>query len=168
MKKFNKSLSAQLTNVAKLHRMQAASLLGRIGLYPGQEKILKILAKHSLCTMSMLAELLDVRPPTVTKMVTRLAAQKLVQRDKGLSRITAVRLTKLGEERAKEISRLWDKLDKKTLKNFRRRDEKKLKKLLRKISKNLAKPPRTTITPANDETAFEIEALPASDLKMSA
>lgn len=158
MAKFKNSASSQLATVAKLHRMQASILLARIGLYPGQEKILKTLSKKRAYGMGALAERLEVRPPTVTKMVNRLAAQHLVQRTKnGDGRGMLVRLTKLGAERAKEISRLWRKLDKKTLKGFRRKDQRRLRKVLKKMAKNLGRI-KQPIQHDNDDDVNALEA----------
>lgn len=75
---FEKSVSFRLAYVAKLHRARAAALLAEINLYPGQETVLKALMQQDGQTMGELALALSVRPPTVTKMVTRLGAQGLV------------------------------------------------------------------------------------------
>ena len=51
-----------------------------IGLHAGQDALLKALSETDGQTMGDLAAALGVRPPTVTKMVNRLAAEGYVER----------------------------------------------------------------------------------------
>jgi len=80
---FSKSLSRQISDVARLHRNRAASLLADIGLHAGQEKVLKALVVEDGRTMGDLAGALGVQAPTVTKMITRLASVGLLERRQG-------------------------------------------------------------------------------------
>jgi DNA-binding MarR family transcriptional regulator len=136
---FGKSVSFRLAHVAKLHRARSAQLLGTIGLHPGQESILKALVEEDGRTMGELAVALSVRPPTVTKMVTRLAAQGLVERraSVGDARLARVHLTELGQARAGEIDEVWRRLEKQVLTDFDAKDRKRLRKLLRQVARNL-------------------------------
>ena len=55
-----------------------AMLLGEIGLFPGQEQALQVLAQHDNgMTMGELSRTLHVRPPTASKTIARLTAQGL-------------------------------------------------------------------------------------------
>lgn len=156
MAKYSKTISTKLLQTARLHRTQAASMLGEIGLYPGQETILKLLKKGKALSMTALAKALNVRPPTVTKMVNRLEAQKLVTRvRKKNTRMIKVQLTKLGIERAGEINRIWRKLDKMTLKGFQTKEKRRFGKLLKKMSVNLERLNRGT--PTSEELAQSLE-----------
>eukprot|EP01037_Dinobryon_pediforme_P037064 gene37064-44339_t len=74
---YRKSITYRLAQAAKAHRSRSGAHLARIGLHPGQESVLKALADLDGQTMSQLAQILAVQPPTVTKMITRLAAQGL-------------------------------------------------------------------------------------------
>ncbi len=170
MAKYKDCISTLLPQAARLHRTRAAYALSDIGLYPGQETVLKLLLKKKALSMTALAERLDVKPPTVTKMISRLEAQQLVERwKKTNSRVLKIKLTKLGKERAREIDKIWKRLDKETLKGFGSKDKARIKKLLKAISKTLSKIPSKTLKPANDESDMPaIEALGPSDLKMSA
>jgi len=137
---FEKSVSFRLAYVAKLHRARAAALLAEINLYPGQETVLKALMQQDGQTMGELALALSVRPPTVTKMVTRLGAQGLVERraSDDDARLGRVFLTDAGRARADEIDLIWRKLEKQSLSGLDTKDRKRLRKLLRQVGKNLA------------------------------
>lgn len=77
---YRESLSYQLLHAARLHRTRAGSYLGEIGIHPGQETVLLALVDEDGQTMTALAEALDVKPPTITKMIARMSAQGLVTR----------------------------------------------------------------------------------------
>ena len=139
---FEKSVSYRLAHAAKLHRARAAILLADIHLYPGQETILKALAAKDGQTMGDLAQMLSVRPPTITKMVARLSTQGLVERrgsqEGGDARLGYVHLTPVGYERAQQIDEIWKKLDRQSLSGLDTKERKRLRKLLRQVSKNLS------------------------------
>lgn len=136
---YRKSVVFRLTQVAKANRVRAGSHLNRLGLYPGQEFVLKSLAEEDGQTMSQLALALAVQPPTVTKMVTRLAAHGLVIRQASETdgRLARVLLTEQGRELVKDIDKLWKRLEKEALAGIEDKDRKRLRKLLRVIEKNL-------------------------------
>lgn len=137
---FEKSVSYRLSYVAKLHRARAAALLSEIHLYPGQETILKSLVSRDGQTMGELALALSVRPPTITKMVSRLSAQGLVERrsSDGDGRLGRVFLTQQGRVRTDEIDDIWRKLEKRSLSGLDTKERKRLRKLLRQVGKNLS------------------------------
>lgn len=135
-----KNVSMRLAHVAKLHRARAAALLADIGLYPGQETILKALVDENGRTMGELAAALSVRPPTVTKMVARLGAQGLVERRsaEGDARLARVFLTEAGMARAAALDAIWKELDKQILAGLDSKDAKRLRRLLRTVARNLS------------------------------
>lgn len=150
---FEKSISARLGLAAKLHRARAASLLARIGLYPGQETILKALVELDGRTMGELAAALSVRPPTITKMVSRLGAQGYVERrsSEGDARLGRVFLTEAGTAKTREIDDLWKELERQTVDGLDAKDKKRLRKLLRQVARNLGQ----VNLPAGEESEHE-------------
>jgi DNA-binding MarR family transcriptional regulator len=154
---FGKSVSVRLAHVAKLHRARAASLLGDIGLYPGQETILKALVEEDGRTMGELAAALSVRPPTITKMVSRLGAQGLVDRraSDGDARLARVYLTDEGRLRAESIDAIWKQLDRQSLAGLDGKDRKRLRKLLRAVAVNLSSSTAADHAELDDETPEE-------------
>ncbi len=68
-----KSFSWLLTQAARLHRFHLSEQLADKGLYAGQEQLLRALSPVDTLTVGELAEILQVRAPTVSKSLTRLA-----------------------------------------------------------------------------------------------
>ncbi|MBC01318.1 MAG: MarR family transcriptional regulator [Rhodobacteraceae bacterium] len=136
---FKKSVTFRLAQAAKAHRARAGTHLARIGLHPGQETVLKILADDDGQTMSQLAATLAVQPPTVTKMVTRLSAQGFLKRaaSEADGRLARVFLTEEGRALVATIDTSWKRLEREALVGLDEKDRKKLRKLLRQIEKNL-------------------------------
>src|SRR5918993_1747907 len=135
-----KSVGWALVQAARLHRGRMGDKLGALGLFAGQEQVLQALAAPGLKTMGELAAVLRVRPPTVSKTVSRLAAVGLVERqpEPDDARVVRVRLTADGLAKAAAIERLWDEVERELLDGFDGKDRKRLRKLLRKVAQNLA------------------------------
>lgn len=136
---YKKSVTFRLAQAAKAHRSRAGTHLARIGLHPGQEAVLKVLFDADGQTMSQLAAMLSVQPPTVTKMVTRLSAQGFLRRAASETdgRLARVFLTDEGRALVDTIDRSWKRLEREALVGMEDKDRKKLRKLLRQIEKNL-------------------------------
>jgi DNA-binding MarR family transcriptional regulator len=151
---YRKTITYRLAQAAKAHRARSGAHLGRIGLHPGQETVLKLLADVDGQTMSQLAQALSVQPPTVTKMITRLAAQGLVRRvaSEQDGRLARVQLTDQGRLRIEDIDKAWKRLEKEALAGFDDKDRKRLRKLLREIERNLT---GAVIPPEEDSPAEE-------------
>lgn len=135
-----KSVTYRIAQTAKAHRARSNTHLNRIGLHPGQEVVLKALFEKDGQSMTELARALSVQPPTVTKTITRLAAQNLVERrasptDKRLSRVY---MTDDGRERIGLIDKAWKRLEKEAVAGLEIKDRKRLRKLLRQVEKSLA------------------------------
>lgn len=92
-------------------------------------------------SMGELAAILQVRPPTASKTVSRLSAMGLVarqDRDRD-GRVVRVALTEAGQDRAEAITGLWDEVEDELLAGLDGKDRKRLRKLLRKVGRNLAR-----------------------------
>jgi MarR family transcriptional regulator, organic hydroperoxide resistance regulator len=137
---YRKSVTYRLAQAAKAHRARSGAHLSRIGLHPGQESVLKALADLDGQTMSQLAQMLSVQPPTVTKMITRLAAQGLVRRAASAAdgRLARVHLTDVGRERIEDVDTAWKRLEKEALAGLDDKDRKRIRRLLREIERNLS------------------------------
>jgi len=152
-----KSVTYRIAQTAKAHRARSNTHLNRIGLHPGQEVVLKALYEQDGQSMTELAAALSVQPPTVTKTITRLAAQNLVERrtsdkDKRLSRVF---MTEDGRERVKLIDKSWKRLEKEAIAGLDVKDRKRLRKILRQIEKNLA---ASDATLEPDELDLEVDS----------
>ncbi len=99
-------------SAARAHRRRAAEALAPLGLHPGQELLLSILAKRGSATQVQLARILGVEPPTIAKMVGRLEAAGFAERtpDPRDARAKLVSLTDQGVDAAAHVSTVWTEL----------------------------------------------------------
>ncbi|MEP9357033.1 MarR family transcriptional regulator [Xanthobacter sp. KR7-65] len=135
-----KTIGYRLTHTARLQKALSARLLAALGLFPGQEAVLKMLSEQDGRTMGDLATALRVRPPTASKTIARLTTQGLVERraTDGDGRLVRVFLTDAGRERGASIDGVWDQLEAEMVTGLDSKERKRLRKLLRKVEKNLA------------------------------
>lgn len=134
-----KTVVHRLTQAARATRVRTGSQLTRIGLHAGQDAVLKALAETDGLTMSDLAATLSVQPPTVTKMVSRLAAQGYIERraSTGDGRQAQVFLTEQGKETVAELDKILRRVERQALAGIEEKERKRLRKFLRQIEKNL-------------------------------
>lgn len=134
-----RTVTFRLAQAAHAYRVRAGGLLARVGLHTGQENLLKALAADDGMTMSDLAAVLGVQPPTVTKMIGRLAAQDYVERraSKGDGRQAEVHLTERGHRAIESIDKVWKRIEKTALEGIDDKDRKRLRNLLRLVERNL-------------------------------
>jgi MarR family transcriptional regulator, organic hydroperoxide resistance regulator len=140
MKKwYEDSVGLHLTRAARLHRARAHSMLGEIGIHPGQENVLQVLLEDDGQPMTKLASELKVKPPTVTKMVSRMAAQGLVRRiaSETDARSARVFLTDEGRSRGIELKKRWKRLEQMTMRNVPDKERARLIKLLMAVEASL-------------------------------
>jgi DNA-binding MarR family transcriptional regulator len=72
-----------LVAIAKLTRCLLTLKLAEVGLFNGQDELLLSLEADIPRSVSDLAEALDVRPSTISKMIDRLGEKGLVERGRG-------------------------------------------------------------------------------------
>jgi MarR family transcriptional regulator, organic hydroperoxide resistance regulator len=108
------SINYLFVQVAKAHRARTHELLSELGLHVGQEMILVALTKRGGLTLSELADLLEVQPPTVTKMVQRLESSEIVKREvsKHDNRSSSICLTTKGKNLQTKIEKIWQQVEK--------------------------------------------------------
>ena len=130
-----RDLAGKLIYAARLCRTLRARRLLEHGLYAGQDALLKSLAANDGQSMGSLAASLGVRPPTVTKMVNRMEAQKLVRRQSSGydSRLNLVYITDNGERLLEEVDVAWDEAERLAFANLKEKDVKRLNKILERI-----------------------------------
>lgn len=107
------SLSFLLVQVSKAHRQTVASALERLGLHVGQEMLLKYLAREDGVSQSELAARMEVEPPTVTKMLSRMEGTGLLERrrDPSDARVYRVYLTEQGRAALTAIDQIWQEIE---------------------------------------------------------
>lgn len=140
--KADKNIGRILSLAGRLHRARIGERLQALGLFPGQEQVLEILATHGAMSMGELADRLNVRPPTVSKTIARLSTQKLVKRSPaaaGDGRLVRVEITEPGRELVGQLAGLIEEVEEEMLSDLDGKDKRRLRKLLRKIARALAK-----------------------------
>lgn len=135
----DKTIGHWLQRAARLHRARIAEAVGDLGLFPGQEQTLLLLAQGEARTVGDLAEALKVRPPTVSKTLQRLAAQGLVERKEHGSdaRKSAASLTPEGARCAKGLAGRMEAVERALVDDLDGKDERRLRKLLKRVSRSL-------------------------------
>jgi DNA-binding MarR family transcriptional regulator len=134
-----RTVTHRLAQAAHAYRVRAGGQLARIGLHSGQESLLKALSAEDGMSMSDIAAALGVQPPTITKMISRLAAQDYVERraSSGDGRQAEVFLTERGRRAIAGIDKMWKRIEKAALADIDDKDRKRLRKLLRQVERNL-------------------------------
>jgi len=128
-----------LTLAARRHRARTASLLVELGLFPGQDRVLQSLSENESLTMTAIADELRVKPPTASKMVSRMAAQGLLER-KGKdddARLVVVSITPEGQGRIEQLKKIAKRMEKDSLAGLDDKDIRRLRRLLKKVARNL-------------------------------
>ncbi len=136
-----KSLGWLLTQAARAHRNRLGTRLASLGLVAGQEQVLQALQNSGPVSMGVLAELLRVKPPTVSKTVSRLAGLGLIERlqtREGDNRVIRVALTVDGLEKAKQVDVLWNETEDELLTGFDAKERRRLRKLLRRVIRSFS------------------------------
>ena len=102
-----------LLSITKSTRAFLTLLLAEIDLHPGQDQLLHRLELGTPVTVSALADLLAVRPSTVSKMLDRLVEKDLLERiaHRQDGRRTMVILTPEGLAVKNSVQRIWDRLE---------------------------------------------------------
>jgi len=133
----SKTIGYQLIHVARLHRARTAKLLESLGLFPGQEQVIEALSGREAISMSELAEMLRVRPPTASKTIARLSAAGLIERklSDGDGRVVRVALTAAGRDKASAIAALAIDIEAEATSHLDGKERKRLRKLLRRVEK---------------------------------
>lgn len=149
----NGSLLARLQEVARRGRTHYARHLLKTGLYAGQERIIEALAGVETMTPGALAKTLGVRPPTITKTISRLEEQGFVARAASASdgRQVTVMLTEAGHDVLGAMKKAVAKAEKQALKGLKKKERKQLEKILAKIEDNLTDRDPGARLPKQDE-----------------
>lgn len=130
----------RLQSAARLSRTAlAARLLGH-GFYAGQDQIMLALDDSDGQTPSQLAARLGVRPPTITKTISRLQSQGFLDKraSEADGRQAHIFLTDAGRDAIRAIEKSVRKTEKLALRGLDKKEQKVLSKLLARVEANLS------------------------------
>ncbi|CAA9574080.1 MAG: Transcriptional regulator, MarR family [uncultured Thermomicrobiales bacterium] len=129
-----------LIQVMRGHRGRAAALLGQFGVHVGQEMVLAALWDEDGLSQSALAEQNGVEPPTMTRMIDRMARADLVrrERDTGDARVSRVFLTERGQRLREPVQAAWRTLEREAFFGFTLEERIIIRRLLLQMRANLA------------------------------
>jgi len=133
-------VSDALSAAARMMRTRTASLLAAEGLFAGQDVLLLTLGGEKSLEVGEMAGRLGVRPPTVSKTLTRLTEAGLVSRSSvsGDKRRVAARITAKGRAKLDRIAEIRTRVEREMLSGFDPKDERRLRKLLRRAIRTIS------------------------------
>ncbi|HMQ57932.1 MAG TPA: MarR family transcriptional regulator [Rhizobiaceae bacterium] len=133
----------RLQNAARAARTTLAVELLDTGLYAGQDALMRALDAEDGLTLGQIAERLGVKPPTITKTVSRLQAQGFVEKrgSETDQRQSHVFLTDNGKGVIRMLEKSVRKAEKKAVKGWKKKERKALLRLLAKLEENLSGKP---------------------------
>ncbi len=150
----DKHLGFLLIKAARSYKNKLSAKLTIHNLVAGQEVVLQRLSAHGPLSIGQLADFLCVRPPTVSKTITRLEASGLIERLPSTqqdNRIVRVTLTELGRQKAQLLEIISQEAEDALLSSFNKKEQKRFRKFLRRTLKTLASPEDTSQPINHDE-----------------
>lgn len=114
------SMNEILMQLMHGHFLRAHSYFEKIGLHPGQTKLLLMLRKLNGLSQREICDELNVKPSTIAVMIKRMEKTELIERknDEHDQRISRVFITDKGMEICKTLEDINSEIEKECLKNF--------------------------------------------------
>jgi DNA-binding MarR family transcriptional regulator len=133
------SINDILLKVGHAHFLKIYSYVEKIGIHPGQGKVLLILRDLNGINQREICKKLNVKPSTVTVMIKRMEKNNYIERksDECDQRITRIFITQKGLEVCKLLDEAHKNIEKDCFKNFTDEEIVLTKKLLTKVKDNL-------------------------------
>ncbi|KRN29068.1 hypothetical protein IV38_GL001284 [Lactobacillus selangorensis] len=128
-----------VVRLVETHSSYIKNELSKLGIYRGQDMILKSLSKNDNQSQKKLSAELCLNHSTITISVGRMENRGLVtlsksQKDK---RVTLVGLTDQGREMAKQVDKIWGQAEQQMQVNLTKTDLSEFKRISNVITKNL-------------------------------
>lgn len=135
------SLYFLLNSTIRLYYLRTHELLEKVGLYPGQPRVLHALWVTDGLSQKQIGKELNIKPSTVTVMINRMEKAGLVKRvqDKNDLRVSKIHLEQKGIDLKDEIKEIGRIVSEETFKGFSEQEKEIMATFLNRISKNLEK-----------------------------
>lgn len=133
------SLQGVFMEVVRLHFVRMTSLMESKGIHHGQQHVLTILKHKDGCSQKQIAEILRVKPATMTVMIQRMEKNGLVikKQDENDQRVWRIFITNKGREDCKIANEMREKLFDESFSNFTDEEKILFRRLLLQIRSNL-------------------------------
>lgn len=144
------TLNSLLMQIIRYHHSRAFTVLAKKGLHRGQAPVLVLLWKKNGCTQNEIAEILHIKPATVSDCLQRLEKVELIYRKNDTKdlRISRVFLTDKGKQIQSDAEKILAELEKDCFQNFTPDEKILLRRFLIQIRDNLSK----VVGESNEET----------------
>ena len=128
-----------LAKISHLHYSRHVQRFEAHGLFRGQTFVLRVLWQQEGLTQARLAERLDIKPATATKMLQRMEKAGFIERkpDSSDQRLSRVYLTEKGRTFQIEIENLFKEMNAEVIDGLSPDEQELLRHLLLKVRKNL-------------------------------
>lgn len=131
-------IAFEITQVARQFRTLTSRTLSDVGLYGGQEGVMTALGEEDGLTAGAIAGRLGVKPPTITRTITRMEAQGLLVRKGGEDgRQTTVWLTESGRAKLEGVAASGQSVMECAFRDLDEKQMRKLLELLHQVGDNL-------------------------------
>lgn len=133
------SINGILMQLLHAHFLRAHSYLEKIGLHPGQTKLLLMLKNLEGLSQREICDKLNVKPSTITVMIQRMEKTGLIERksDKNDQRISRIFITSKGLEICEIVECINKDIEDECILNFTEDEINMTKQLLAKMKDNL-------------------------------
>lgn len=137
------TIQPELTRATRSMRTFLTNALSASGIYAGQDGVIKALAGKEALTAGAIAALLGVKPPTMTRTLTRMEAQGFIRKLPGESdgRQTRAALTEEGEKHLSAIVYATKAAEAYAFAGLSDKELRQFAKVLRKINRNFGADP---------------------------
>ena len=135
-------LNYKFDYVVKLRFNKSFASLDELGVHPGQCHMITFLNKFPGKSQKELADLLRIKPATMTIMIKKMEKAELVERipDEIDQRVLRVNLTKKGQELFEKLDKINKKMQKEFYQDFTEEEIDTFYKLLDKMETNISGP----------------------------
>jgi MarR family transcriptional regulator, organic hydroperoxide resistance regulator len=127
--------------VIRFHHHRMHMLLEKIGIYPGQHRLLFALSQQDGQSQKDLAEKLHIKAATITIMIQRMEKAQFVERKHDLEdqRVSSVYLTEKGKQVRTQVKDTLKEIETECFTNFTQEEQMLLRRLLMQMQDNLIK-----------------------------
>lgn len=133
------SIHKALFRTTRARRNRLRPELCRIGLFPGQPKVLTYLSEHSECMQKDIAEALDIEPATISQILAKMEQEGLIRRTNYAARKRAdcISITDKGWEAFQEWTRICARVDELSFLGFSPQEQENMVGYLCRMYRNL-------------------------------